>query len=268
MLSFIDFLKKYSKVPNQFIDDFFNLMDYKNIESTEKIVDLDKVIKWLAITKGMAKKTLVKSYRKNIDYVIKKVLPKKGSGGHNAEKILLTIRCFKKFCQLTRSKHGNEVRDYFIDVEETLNQYKDYIINGMQDKIIKIEKDQKPKTNPEKGVIYIFQTPNSEDNSLYKIGRTTDLKKRLQSHQSPMAHDIDVLFYYESDNIVSIERCIKALMKEYQYRKYKEVYKINIDIIKSLIIECDSIIIDTDEKVRLSKLKNNPDKLYYINISK
>lgn len=83
-----------------------------------------------------------------------------------------------------------------------------------------------------------------------------------------MAHYIDVLFYYESDNIIPIERCIKALMKEYQYRKYKEVYKINIDIIKSLISQCDSIIIDTDEKVRLSKLENNPDKLYYINISK
>jgi len=210
----------------------------------------------------------LKSYKKDTDYTIKKILPKKGSGGHNKEKIYISVDCFKKICQLTKSKKGNEVRDYFIKVESSLDKYKDYIINGMQDKIKKLEKDQKPKTYPEKGVIYIFQTPNSKDNSLYKIGRTTDLKKRLQSHQSPMAHDIDVLFYYESDNIVSIERCIKALMKEYQYRKYKEVYKINIDIIKSLIIECDSIIIDTDEKVRLSKLKNNPDKLYYINISK
>ena len=45
MLLFIDFLKKYSDVSNQFIDDFFSLMDYKEFESNEKIVDLDKVIK-------------------------------------------------------------------------------------------------------------------------------------------------------------------------------------------------------------------------------
>ena len=64
MLLFIDFLKKYSTVPNQFIDDFFNLMDYKEFESNEKIIDLDKVVKWLDINKGMAKKTLIKSYRK------------------------------------------------------------------------------------------------------------------------------------------------------------------------------------------------------------
>jgi hypothetical protein len=37
MLSFIDFLKKYSAIPNQFIDDFFNLINYQDIESNEKI---------------------------------------------------------------------------------------------------------------------------------------------------------------------------------------------------------------------------------------
>ena len=78
---------------------------------------------------------------------------------------------------------GNQVRDYFIQVESLLNKYKDYIINGMQEKITKLEKDQKPKVNPESGVIYIFKTANSTENSLYKIGRTKDLKKRLSSHQ-------------------------------------------------------------------------------------
>ena len=42
----------------------------------------------------------------------------------------------------------------------------------------------------------------------------------------------------------------------------------NFDIIKSLIEQCDSLIIDTNEKIKLSKLKDDPDKLYYINISK
>lgn len=75
---------------------------------------------------------------------------------------------------------GNQVREYFIQVESLLNKYKDYIINGMQEKIKKLEKDQKPKVNPESGVIYIFKTSNSTGNSLYKIGRTNDLKKRLE----------------------------------------------------------------------------------------
>jgi phage anti-repressor protein/predicted GIY-YIG superfamily endonuclease len=268
MITFIDFLKKYSTIPNQFLDDFYKIFNHTTIDSNEINIDLDNVIKWLHITKYGAKNTLTKSYKKNIDYKILKIKKQHGSGGHNKEKIYITVNCFKKICQLTKSKMGNQVRDYFIQVESLLNKYKDYIINGMQEKITKLEKDQKPKVNPESGVIYIFKTANSTENSLYKIGRTKDLKKRLSSHQSPLAHNIEVLFYYESDNIVEIESCIKALMKKYQYRKYKEVYKINIDIIKSLVESCDKIIIDTEQKVKLSELKNEPDKLYYINISK
>jgi phage anti-repressor protein/predicted GIY-YIG superfamily endonuclease len=268
MLSFIDFLKKFSTIPNLFLEDFFKLFNYESINNTEKIVNANDVIKWLKIHKHNLKKTLQKSYIKDVDYVITKTQKLKGIGGQKNEIIIMSINCFKKICQSTQSIKGKEVREYFIQVESLLNKYKNYIINGMKEKINKLEKNQKPKVNPEKGVIYIFQTPNSTENSLYKIGRTKDLKKRLQSHQSPLSHDIEILFYYESDNIIEIENCIKTLMKKYQYRKYKEVYKININIIKSLIEECDKIIIDTEQKVKISEMKDDPNKLYYINISK
>ena len=268
MLSFIDFLKKYSNVPNQFIDDFFSLMDYKEFESNEKIVDLDKIIKWLDINKGMAKKTLVKSYRKNIDYIIKKVIKPKGKGGQNAEKILLTIRCFKKFCQLTRSKHGDDVRNYFIDVEYTLNKYKNYIIEGLSEKIDTIKKGKKPKVNPERAVIYIFKTADTPENSLYKIGRTKDLTKRLQSHQSPLSENIEILFYLETDDAKTVESCIKNFAKKYQYRKYKEVYEVNIDILKLLATKCEKFKLDIDEETKLINMKQDSSNKYYVNISK
>lgn len=268
MLPFKDFLKKYSKVPNQFIDDFFSLTDYKDVESNQKIIDLDKVIQWLDINKNKAKKTLIISYRKNIDYIITKIPKKKGSGGHNAEKILLTVRCFKKFCQLTRSKHGNDVRDYFIDVEETLNKYKDYIIEGLSDKLDATKKGRKPKVNPEKALIYIFKTADSKDNSLYKIGRTTDLTKRLQSHQSPLSEDIEILFYLETDDAKTVEGCIKNFAKKYQYRKYKEVYEVNIDILKLLATKCEKFKLDINEEEKLLEMKQETTKKYYINVSK
>lgn len=270
MLSFIDFLKKYSKVPNQFLEDFFDLFDYRDYESNEKIVNFDNVVTWLDITKAMAKKTLLKTYRKNIDYVIKKVTKKttkkEGSGGHNKEIILLTIRCFKKFCQLTKSKHGNQVRDYFIDVEFTLNKYKDYVIEGLSDKMNAIKKGRRPKVNPEKAVIYIFKTPDTKQNGLYKIGRTTDLTKRLQSHQSGLSENIEVLFYLETDDAKTVESCIKNFAKQYQYRKYKEVYEVNIDILKLLATKCENFKLEVDEETKLINSKQEKDKKYFINI--
>jgi phage anti-repressor protein/predicted GIY-YIG superfamily endonuclease len=266
----MEFLKKYSNVPNQFIDDFFNLMDYREYDSSEKIVDLDKVIKWLNINKGKAKETLIKSYRKNIDYIIKKVvkIKKSGSGGSNAEKILLTIRCFKKFCQLTHSKHGNDVRNYFIDIEFTLNKFKNYIIEGLSNKLDTIKKGRKPKINPEKAIIYIFRTANTPKNGLYKIGRTKDLTKRLQSHQSSLSEDIEILFYLETDDAKTVESCIKNFAKKYQYRKYKEIYEVNIDILKLLATKCEMFKLNFDEEVKLIDMKQDKTKKYFINILK
>ena len=181
-------MKKYSNVPNKFLDDFFNLINYKELESTEKIIDLDQIIKWLDINKHKAKETLKKSYRKNIDYIIKKVYKPKGKGGQNCEQILLTIRCFKKFCQLTRSKHGDDVRNYFIDVE--------------------------------------------------------------------------------TDDAKTVESCIKIFAKKYQYRKYKEVYEVNINILKSLATKCEKIKLDINDEQKIIEMEEDKNKKYYINISK
>ena len=267
MLTFQDFLKKYSHIPIQFIDDFYKITDYKDLNDNDLSINLEDVIKWLKINKNMAKDTLKRSYTKNIDYKIIKNNKVKGSGGHNKETILLTINCFKKFCQLTKSTKGNEVREYFINVEGLLNKYKNYIIDGLETKIKKIQKGKKPLVNPEKGVIYVFKVPDTTDNNLYKIGRTQDLKKRLQSHQSPLAEDIEILFISEVHDTVAVEKCVKGFMKEYQYRKYKEIYQVNLDIIRDLIGKCSEIDANMEIKKKMIDVKEEKKK-YYIFIDK
>ncbi len=41
---------------------------------------------------------------------------------------------------------------------------------------------------------------------------------------------------YKADKYV--ERCIKSYAKQYQYRKYKEVCKADINMLKDLINDC------------------------------
>ena len=265
MLSFLDFLKKYSTIPNQFLDDFFKLFNYESIDNTEKIVNGNDVIKWLDIHKHNLKKTLKKSYIKDVDYTISKIIKLKGKGGQTNEIIMLTIDCFKMLCQSTQSKKGKEVRRYFIDVEKLLNKYKSYIIEGLEDKVKLLQKNRKPKINPQKGVIYVFRTPDTPENNLYKIGRTIDLKKRLQSHSSGLSEDIDVLFIQEVNDVNKIEKCAKEAMKKFQYRKYKEVYQVNIDVIKFIIKNCDifyTLLNETIEKENPKDLKNKKIFIY------
>ena len=55
MLYYKDFLKKYSTVPNQFIEDFYKITDYKELNNNDMTIDLNDVVKWLVIHKHSAK---------------------------------------------------------------------------------------------------------------------------------------------------------------------------------------------------------------------
>lgn len=104
-LDFQDYMKKFTTVDPKFIDDFFSLYDQKTTDY-DFVIDFDTVVKWLDISKDKSKKTLIESYKKDIDY---KIIKYKGKthGGHNREIIYLTPDCFKQICQ---SKKGDEMR--------------------------------------------------------------------------------------------------------------------------------------------------------------
>jgi hypothetical protein len=136
---------------------------------------------------------------------------------------------------------GSQVQQYFIDLELALYKYKNYIIQGMNKKIEQLENNQKPKINISKKIIYVFRALNT-DLTLYKIGKTINSKTRFLKHNSPMANDLEVLFQYETDNIDQVESCVKAYMKKAQYRKYKEIYQVDLNIIKKIINNCDTEI--------------------------
>jgi hypothetical protein len=244
-MDLITFLKLHSKINNTFIEDFFGF--YNNDNKYNFCVDLDKISNWMNTRKSDLKETLINSYKKNIDYTISK--NKRGTPGPQPELILLTPKCFKLLAMQSKTKKAIQVREYYYELEEIVDRYKEYIIQGLQEKINKLENNQKPKINPSKGVIYIIETADGIGH--YKIGKTTNLKKRLNSYNGDKKDDIIPIYIYESDNIDAVEECVKRYAKEYKYRKYKEVYKTDINMLKELINECGEF----RDKVSL-KLKN------------
>lgn len=251
------FLKKYSTISNYFIDEFLDIYNPET-QNNDFIISLDKIAIWLDSLKGRLKETLKMSYKKNIDYIIKKNNKiSKGSGGHNREDIYLTSEAFKRLCMMSRTKKSEQVRQYFLEMENLVNKYKNHIIESMQQKINQLEHNQKPKVNSSKKIIYVFRALNTEL-TLYKIGKTINSKNRFNKHNSPMANDLEVLFQYEAEDINQLEACIKLLMKKAQYRKYKEIYQVDLDILKKTIKDCDTKIteINTEITKRNTKVKN------------
>ena len=263
-MELIEFLKKYTKIDNEFIDDFFGLYDTK--DKYNFCIDLNIISKWMDTKKSDIKETLTNSYIIEIDYIIIKNKKDKLVGKPN-EKILLTPKCFKMLSMQSRTKKAKLVREFYYELENVIDQYKNYIIEGLKDKINKLENNQKPKINPKKGVIYIIQA--SDGLGHYKIGKTVNLKKRLQTYNQDKKDEFVPLYIYETDEIDAVEKCIKAFAKKFQYRKYKEVYKADINMLKNLINQCGEIndkiyLIDKNKPKKIDKNINDSYSNYYI----
>lgn len=62
------------------------------------------------------------------------------------------------------------------------------------------------------------------------MGKTVNLKQRLNAYNGDKKDDIIPIYIYETDDIDTVEKCVKLFAKKYQYRKYKEVYKTDINV--------------------------------------
>jgi len=258
-MDLLDFLKTHTKINNDFIDDFFGLYDSKDKYNFS--INIEGIAKWLNMTVGHIKDTLINSYKEKIDYKIIKGVSN-GLKGKPKDTILLTPKCFKLMAMQSRTKKAIQVREYYYELEQVIDQYKEYIIKGLEDKIKKLENNQKPKINPSKGVIYILETADGLGH--YKVGKTKNLKQRLSQYNGDKKDDIIPLYVYETYDIDEIERCIKHYAKKYQYRKYKEIYKADLNMLKDLINDCSEFNNKTNLKNKWKSNKQNGGNHYIV----
>ena len=118
-MDFKSFLVKYTTINSKFIVDFHNIVKEDYFEKYyDFLIDSEILRKWLKISiKQDFVNTIKNSYKINVDYKLEKIKKSEGSGGHNKEIITLTPEATKKICLMTKSKVGNDVRQYFIDLE-------------------------------------------------------------------------------------------------------------------------------------------------------
>jgi phage anti-repressor protein/predicted GIY-YIG superfamily endonuclease len=181
------FIKKLTTVPEQFIDELFDLYDIETLQ-TDFVIILDVVAKWLNTRKDILLRTLQKTYKQQLDYI--KVHPKEhfkdqaqNRYKRNYTMYLLTPDCFKRLAMMSKSKNAEMIRTYFIEIEGLFIKYRAQTLMGMQQDIERLERNQKPKGDfePKQGYLYIVRASDMND-GLYKIGRSKDLIQRLRQY--------------------------------------------------------------------------------------
>ena len=237
-----NFLKKYSDVPSGFVKDFFEISK-ESYNSNEFAINFMTVIKWLKVRKDHLKRLLLKNFEEDYDYTIQKIKikNKKRNGSNYQDLIYITPDCFKELCMISQTTKAKQVRKYYLSIEKLIKKYHQHIQDKLYKELGLIKKNQKPIVNKKKGVVYILKALNTTT-TLYKIGRSDDLKKRLKNYNSGNANDVEPLFILEVNDIEKVENCVKNIVKDFKYRKYKEVYELDIDILKNIMMRCDEFV--------------------------
>ena len=114
-----EFLKKYSLVDNNFIDDFYTFYDDGKNEY-DFTISLELISNWLNVRKDHIKRLLKNNFTENQDYIINKVTGLKGTGKNNVKLVLLTYSCSKLLCMISKSEKASIIRNYYIDLEKLL----------------------------------------------------------------------------------------------------------------------------------------------------
>lgn len=238
-----DFLLTHSKIDESFILDFFDIQNMSKYGNHKPfIMDLDLIAIWLKSTKKDIKDTLLNSYIVDVDYKVFGYIPDDKSSNDNNKKkngrpkelILLTTDCFKRLCMRSRTKMSEQVRTYFLQLEELVDEYKDYIIKTQEEKIRNLEYELNPDKLPEDGYFYVYEV-----GGLYRTGATKNLKLRFKTHNSSHSDTIKPILKIKSDNPFRLETCVNNLLAQYRIKKNKDFFDVNLLTILNAITDCE-----------------------------
>ena len=235
--------KLITKIKNKFTDteqqlfvgSFYCFLNYNQRE--DFVIDLDNVWKWIGFsTKQKAKMLLEKHFVNDDDYkfILNHQVKQdtQTHGGHNKETILMNIRTFKLFCLKAGTKKAEQIHEYYIKLEETLQE----VIQEESDELklqlenkeneLKCKESELEKKDNEKNrirektlienfpsnqqCVYYGLVDNVSDNNekLVKFGNSNNLKNRVCNHKDTYSN-FRLINAFKVENKLQIENAMK-----------------------------------------------------------
>jgi hypothetical protein len=160
---------------------------------------------------------------------------------------------------LSRTEKARQVRKYYISIETLLRQYYETINEKINQELGLVKNNQKGKTYDKGGYVYVLPAQNTSNKKLKKLGATSGMSNRMNVYNSGNANNVQPLFVMKVDDPKRVEACVKNLIKGNAYREGKEVYEIDIDLLKQVCNKCSEIVSAYD--VCSKKMKDRKGKL-------
>jgi hypothetical protein len=286
-----------------FVASFYGFLNYDS--KTDFVIDLDDVWKWVGFAqKVKATVLLEKNFIINKDY--KRSLTQLGKqtdhtrGGHNRELFLLNISTFKRFCLKAGTKKADEIHDYYIKLEETLQEVvheeSTELKLQLEKKSIELEKSEKTREKIREKTLLeqfgsnvqcvyygIIDDLSDTNEPLIKFGNSNNLRNRVLNHKETYTN-FRLVNAFKVENKMQIENAIKEHPMFVERRrtitlknkKYIELLNANelsfptLDkIIKDIIVNTECNIVNymklVEENKRLKKQLEAHDEINNVN---
>jgi hypothetical protein len=211
-----------------FVASFYSFLNYNS--RTDFVIDLDDVWKWVGfLNKANSKHLLKKQFIIDKDYKVLLMNPneqkKHTKGGHNKEIIMLNVETFKKFCLKAGTTKADEIHDYYIRLEKTLQE----VIHEesaelklqLEQKSVELQHSENTKerirektlleqfANNTQCVYYgLIDNVGDKNEKLIKFGNSNNLKNRVVSHKGTY-NNFRLMNAFKVENKLQIENAIK-----------------------------------------------------------
>lgn len=248
----INFILDKQGNPWFFVRDILKILEYKDIkdviknnikkENKTKIIKINKEYKTI-FGSEMHPHTICVNEFGLYDLILKSKMKK----AERFRKLVIT-KILPSIRQFGYYEVGNKEKQELKEFNQKLND-KVKILNK---KINTLENNMKKGKYPHKKVVYIVR-PKNVEKIFIKIGKASDLAKRMNVINNSLPDHADVLYYVETDDIDILEDEIKKNMIAYLYKKGKEYYKISVPKAKIIFDKCNEYI--KNNKYKKNKVK-------------
>jgi prophage antirepressor-like protein len=107
------------------------------------------------------------------------------------------------------------------------------------------------KVYPDGLLVYVLDYSDEydfEDNNVYRIGETDNMKTRKRIYDTHMLHKKEVVYKKVVDNPLQFETCLRALLYNFRYKNKKDFYICDKSDIKKAFTKCSFSINSMNQK--------------------
>jgi hypothetical protein len=141
---------------------------------------------------------------------------------------------------------------------------KDEDINKLLKKINELEKmnkllqyDLKIEKFPEGAMVYIIEDHDIDEEIYYRLGKTTDMNKRIGIYNTHSIHNKKVVHFVELFCPLQLETCVRSMLYKYRIKNKKDYFKCHLNQILKAFDKCMESIECVENQIGGNKDNSN-----------